>query len=433
MNYGTKFVSAMIALAAAILLIPAIPVPALGGANAAHAQSPIDYDRDNDGLIEIAYLEQLNAVRWDMDSDGEADEGPGGVYYTDEYIAAFPNSVDYMGCPSGKCHGYELTRNLDFNNSASYADKVVNKAWISGNGWLPIGSTDESLEDDREFETTFDGNGHTIANLYINRVGDADTGSSGLFGYIWGVGEIRRVGLISVNITGREQVGGLIGASESIRISDSYTTGTIKGISEVGGLAGSVYDSKVAITNIYSTCSVTGKRNVGGLLGTNGAHIVGSYATGEVIGENSVGGLIGSASNFVSESRASGKVRGIQNVGGLIGWSYAHIDSSRAEGSVIGETQVGGLVGGVEKGYEGADSVTRSYATGDASGESAVGGLVGSNDGVINASHATGSASGEVLVGGLVGSNHGTISGKLCHRQSEARAKTRPCYRRACR
>lgn len=335
MNYRTKIVSAMIALAAAILLIPSSPVPALDGANAAYAQSPIDYDRDNDGLIEIAYLEQLNAIRWDMDSDGEADEGPNGVYYTDDYTAAFPNSIDYMGCPSGKCHGYELTRNLDFNNASSYASKVVNRDWISGNGWLPIGSTDESLEDDREFETTFDGNGHTIANLYINRVGDADTGSSGLFGYLWGVGEIRSIGLISVNITGREQVGGLIGASESTRISDSYTTGTIKGISEVGGLAGSVYDSKVAITNIYSTCSVTGKRNVGGLLGTNGARIIGSYATGEVIGENSVGGLIGSASNFVSESRASGKVRGIQNVGGLIGSSYAHIDSSRADGSVI--------------------------------------------------------------------------------------------------
>lgn len=228
MNYRTKFVSAMIALAAAILLIPSIPIPELGGANAAYAQSPIDYDRDNDGLIEIAYLEQLNAIRWDLNVDGKADERADGANYTDDYIAAFPNSVDHMGCPYVKCAGYELTRNLDFNNASSYASKVVNRDWISSNGWLPIGSEDELSEVDGGFEIMLDGNGYTISNLYINRVGDADTGSSGLFGYIGEYSNIRRIGLISVNITGGDQVGGLIGVSEEeAQISDSYTTGKI--------------------------------------------------------------------------------------------------------------------------------------------------------------------------------------------------------------
>ena len=434
MNYRTKIVSAMIALAAAILLIPSIPVPALNGANAAYAQSAIDYDRDNDGLIEIANLEQLNAMRWDLNGDGEADEGQDGIFYTDDYIAAFPNSIDYMGCPSETCVGYELTRNLDFNNASSYAAKVVNKAWISGNGWLPIGSADEFLEVnggfetvfDRYFEMSFDGNGYTIANLYINRTGDADTGSTGLFGRIWEGSEIRRVGLISVNITGREQVGGLVGVSDGALISDSYTTGTVRGISSVGGLAGAVHDySKVALTNIYSTCSVTGRFYVGGLIGTNGARIIGSYATGEVIGENSVGGLIGSASNFVSESRASGNVRGKEDVGGLIGTSYAHIDASHADGNVIGDTQVGGLVGNAQ-GYTGSDSITDSYASGNVLGRAAIGGLVGKNfEGYISASYATGSASGEHVVGGLIGTNDGgTISA------SYATGRAKPIQRR---
>lgn len=433
MNYRTKFVSAMLALSAAILLIPGIPIPALGGANAAYAQSRIDYDKDNDGLIEIAYLEQLNAMRWDLDGDGEADEGPDGVYYTDAYTAAFPNSVGYMGCPFEGCDGYELTRNLDFNNSASYASRAVNRDWVSGNGWLPIGSADEFLEVNGAFESTFyghfemsfDGNGYTISNLYINRTGDADTGSIGLFGHIRERSDIRRIGLISVNITGRSQVGGLVGVSDGARISDSYATGTVRGISSVGGLAGAVHDdSKVALTNIYSTCDVTGKLYVGGLIGTNGARVIGSYATGNVIGENSVGGLIGSASNFVSESRASGNVRGREDVGGLIGTSYGHIDASRAEGNVIGDTHVGGLAGSVQ-GYDGADSITGSYATGSVSGTAVVGGLVGKNfEGYISASYATGSASGEHVVGGLVGANDGTISA------SYATGRTKPIERR---
>ena len=30
----------------------------------------VDYDFDNDGLIEVANLEQLNAIRWDADGNG---------------------------------------------------------------------------------------------------------------------------------------------------------------------------------------------------------------------------------------------------------------------------------------------------------------------------------------------------------------------------
>ena len=34
----------------------------------------VDYDADNDGLIEITTLAQLNGVRYDLDGDGEADK-----------------------------------------------------------------------------------------------------------------------------------------------------------------------------------------------------------------------------------------------------------------------------------------------------------------------------------------------------------------------
>ena len=97
------------------------------------AQSPIDYDADDDGLIEIEWLEQLDAIRWDLDGDGFADDGGN----AERYFAAFPNAAEYMGCPD-HCHGYELARDLDFKSAGSYASGVVNGKWTSGDGWLPI-------------------------------------------------------------------------------------------------------------------------------------------------------------------------------------------------------------------------------------------------------------------------------------------------------
>ena len=57
------------------------------------------FDTDGDGLIEVSNLEQLNAIRYDLDGNGSADESSG----ADTYAAAFPGTVcrDY-------CQGYEL-------------------------------------------------------------------------------------------------------------------------------------------------------------------------------------------------------------------------------------------------------------------------------------------------------------------------------------
>ncbi|MDE2688298.1 MAG: hypothetical protein OXI16_12495 [Chloroflexota bacterium] len=133
---------------------------AMAGLNNASAQSPVDYDADDDGLIEIEWLEQLDAVRWDLDGDGLADDEAD----TERYFAAFPD-VAMMGCAEG-CQGYELARDLDFKSAGSYASGAVNSRWTSGNGWLPIGVSDDSA-----FRSAFEGNGRTIANLYINRRG----------------------------------------------------------------------------------------------------------------------------------------------------------------------------------------------------------------------------------------------------------------------
>ena len=62
----------------------------------------LDYDLDDDGLLEVANLAQLNAIRWDLDGDGSSTEAG--------YATAFADAVTGMGCPTTGCTGYELTQ-----------------------------------------------------------------------------------------------------------------------------------------------------------------------------------------------------------------------------------------------------------------------------------------------------------------------------------
>ena len=131
------------------------------------------YDTDGGGLIEVQYLEQLNAIRYDLNGDGRADAESGAAAYAN----AFPVPEGEKVCEN-RCRGYEMARALDFDAAGSYASRAVNTQWTTGSGWLPIG-----LKDNR-FNTTFDGNGYTIINLYIDRTTPlVGTERIGLFGY----------------------------------------------------------------------------------------------------------------------------------------------------------------------------------------------------------------------------------------------------------
>ena len=98
-------------------------------ATATPEPNKIDYDSDDDGLIEITKLEQLRAIHYDLDADGL-------VTGTNQskYRAAFPNATAYtgstaLGCPSTGCDGYELRANLDFNADASYQSTGNKTKW----------------------------------------------------------------------------------------------------------------------------------------------------------------------------------------------------------------------------------------------------------------------------------------------------------------
>ena len=206
----------------------------------------MDYDADNDGLIEVASLAQLHAIRWDLDGDGFAtDEG---------YAAAFPNAPAGMGCRTN-CTGYELSADLDFDTNGNGVADVGDAYWNDGAGWEPIGP----------FTATFAGNGHTLANLFIARSG---TDEVGLFGRLGTGSLIRNVGLRGVDVRGRNEVGGLVGDSDGT-IRASYASGTVRGSNDViGGLAGR---NDGTITTSYVGGTVAGDDYVGGLTGINGS------------------------------------------------------------------------------------------------------------------------------------------------------------------
>ena len=322
------------------------------------------YDTDGDRLIEVSTLEQLNAMRYDLDGNGKRDYESGEAAYD----AAFPVGETESVCEK-RCGGYELVRSLDFDSTESYASGAVNDAWLTGSGWLPIGRENSRSARNR-FRTTFDGNGHTISNLYISRrTGRVDPGSAGLFGLTDDASVIRGIGLVDVEVSGVDNVGGLAGQNRG-SVGGAYVTGMVSGSRAVGGLVGR---NTGHISHSYSSASVSGSRDVGGLAGDGGGKIFASYATGTVSGTDRVGGLIGSSgSGVISASFASGNVSGNENVGGLVGYTSYRVIASYSTGSVSGQKTVGGLVGAS------FGRIVTSYAAGTVSGDEHVGGLIGS-------------------------------------------------------
>ena len=191
-----------------------------------------DLDDDDDGLIPVSNLAQLNAIRWDLDGDGSSSVAG--------YAAAFPTARTGMGCPESGCIGYELTTDLDFDTNADGVVDSSDEYWDDGTGWEPIVQYVDPGEGEprvtHPFDGTFDGGGHTVSNLFINRTTD----NIGLFGVTGSGSVVRNVGLPFAKVTGKQGVGALVGRVASGKITGSFSTGSVTGTSnDVGGLVGS--------------------------------------------------------------------------------------------------------------------------------------------------------------------------------------------------
>jgi hypothetical protein len=281
----------------------------------------------------------------------------------------------YSGGTGDPNDPYQIASVSDWNDlmhtSADWNKHFILTADVNlyGVTLTPVGNENESTY----FTGVFDGNGHTISNSVINLPGSF---CIGLFGYVY-CGQIRNLGMVNVNITGGDSVGGLVGNNGGGTLTACYATGVVSGTSWVGGLVGCT--SGGTLTACYATGVVSGTGyDVGGLVGISTGTITSCYATGVVSGAGyDVGGLVGANFGTLTSCYATSPVTGTNAfVGGLVGWNSGTLTACYATGSVSGTEQVGGLVG-LNSSY---GTLTDCYATGAVTGGPLSYGLVGYNN-----------------------------------------------------
>jgi hypothetical protein len=257
---------------------------------------------------------------------------------------------------------------------------------IIGNGLLPA------------FTGVFDGDGHTISNFTYASAGEP---CIGIFGYVNGFdARISNLDLIDPNVNGGTAVGvgSLAGWIDLGTVTNCHVIGgNVTGKQQVGGLIG----TGTVITDCYAVeTRVVAEGSAGGLAGSSSGSIINCYATAEITGSYRIGGLVGSSRSAIVDSYSDGIVTGGSTVGGLVGYNDDGIISNCfSTGSVIGNNSIGGLVG------ENDGFVLDCYCSCTLDAQNQVGGLVGINEGVVTASFSSTSIQGRVIVGGLVGEN----------------------------
>ena len=350
-----------------------------------------DVDDDNDGLMEIHDLDMFNHIQYSLAGTSYKT----GADAKDNREGAPEDATDDCTTATESFYlcGYELARDLDFAEGASYADGSVNTDWRPDDSDTSV-ATNEGFSGANNFAGIFEGNGHSISNLY-SRGGGVNVG---LFRSTTSRASIRNLGVEDANLY--------------------------------------VSDSSI-------------NSRAGGLVGYNVGSIVSSYAKGGTVNRShnntgNIGGLIGFSQGSIRDSHATGAINGGaggDNVGGLIGWSSAggSIIASYATGAVNGGNdgaavdRAGGLVGLMANG---TNTITASYATGVVNGGVGVdyvGGLVGLicqyGTNTITASYATGVVNGGAGIdqcrrsGGYYVFWYQHHHGQLCHRRCQWRCR----------
>lgn len=265
-----------------------------------------------------------------------------------ENLFAFAAYVNAGGDTSGKT--FTLTNDID----------------LSGK-WTPVG------QEGKLFDGTFDGNNHTISNITVTVTADD---KAGFFGFIGSDASIKNLKLNNVNVSGCDDVGGLVGNSTGRageNIINCTVTGSVSGNECVGGLVGDNYGHPILNCNVNVT--VSGNRRVGGLVGLN-------------LGK-------------ISDCKVDGSIKGDSHVGGATGENVGCNKNITVAASVIGKSCVGGITGLCGD----FGDVYFCTVTGSVSGEKSVGGIIGLNDGYGHSCTVTGSVTGKEKVGTFVGFN----------------------------
>lgn len=225
------------------------------------------------------------------------------------------------------------------------------------------------------FSGTFDGRGHTIFGLAIQREGS----HLGFFRYIQAEGVVRNLSLSGTVAPGdgQHQIGGVAGTNRGL-IENCSFSGSVSGLRYVGGIAG---ENEGTIRSCTFSGSVDAKRATGGIAGSNSGVLLDCESRATVnttISEaaldleslslsgdgmldltnaedenvvSDTGGIVGLSTGTVSGCVNRGMVgypRFGYNVGGIAGRQSGYLTSCRNFGDVHGRKDVGGIVGQME-------------------------------------------------------------------------------------
>ncbi len=234
---------------------------------------------------------------------------------------------------------YKLKKDIDIATSSYKSDNNTNDY-----GWLPIGKVTA------KFMGGFDGDGHTISGLSINRP-TAD--SVGLFGQI-DTAKIKNIYMSDGIVIGEDSCGSIVGYAYNSEITNCCNESVkVKGTSHVGGISGEIYST--AASKLRNSATVTGSGNrVGGIVGWNNIYssINSCFNEGDVTGGTEhVGGIAGYNNAAINNCANNATLSGYQYVGGIIGSNNASGKVNRciAVGNMItvnfASVNVGGIAG----------------------------------------------------------------------------------------
>ena len=241
-----------------------------------------------------------------------------------------------------------LTKDLDLNPG---------KYTVGEDGTVTYDESAEQWEaistENNYFKGDFDGKGHTIRGVYINKPDEKYQGFFGAFDYA-STAHISNLVLKDVYIYGANYTGGIAGCGNAI-IEKCGVTGNIKctatnlntnGGGYIGGIIGVL---RGTVKNCYNgaTISATGNYDVGGIAGeVSSGYISNCYNYGKVNGYINVGGISGDmGSHSINNCYNVANIKATKTVGGVVGVLYSSMNNMYNSGKVEGNERIGGIIG----------------------------------------------------------------------------------------
>ena len=310
----------------------------------------------------------LTTGKYDIDANGEitdSDEayeiGNAGQLY---WFAGLVNGTLTDGTAQNLKANAVLTADITVNEDLLASINTDDDGNVTNGSsfkaWRPMGMADEKGEFTGHYKGIFDGNGHSISGVYVNRdeaADDVDTrfkSSIGLFGYHDGV--TRNLGILDSYMRGKGCIGGICGYNDGGTIQNCYSAATVCGDSYIGGICGRSRSNSI-IENCYNAGYIYGAtRSIGGICGDNYSTIESCYNIGIIEGNFMVGGIVGVSSEsgntiWIKDCYNRGNVIGdtidIGGIGGCIGSSL--VENCYSQATVSGNTNVGGICGNSNK------------------------------------------------------------------------------------